>query len=84
VLTKNLAMGGAALLSITLVPVLMQVLVRGPHPASGPQYDNSADMALPVGARLATILIVLVVLAATVISLKRLGSEFMPTLKKAR
>jgi copper/silver efflux system protein len=35
-------------------------------------------------ARLATIVIALLVLAATIIPLKRLGSEFMPTLMKAR
>jgi copper/silver efflux system protein len=88
-LTKTFAMGGAALLSITLVPVLMQLFVRG---RILPEARNPINRALiwlyrPViagvlRARLATVLIALLVLAATVIPLKRLGSEFMPTLKE--
>jgi Cu(I)/Ag(I) efflux system membrane protein CusA/SilA len=88
-LTKTFAMGGAALLSITLVPVLMQLFVRG---RILPEARNPINRALiwlyrPViagvlRARLATILIALLVLAVTVIPLKRLGSEFMPTLNE--
>jgi copper/silver efflux system protein len=88
-LTKTFAMGGAALLSITLVPVLMQLFVRG---RILPEARNPINRALiwlyrPIiagvlRARLATILIALLVLAATVIPLKRLGSEFMPTLNE--
>jgi Cu(I)/Ag(I) efflux system membrane protein CusA/SilA len=88
-LTKTFAMGGAALLSITLVPVLMQLFVRG---RILPETRNPINRALiwlyrPViagvmRARLATILIALLVLAATVIPLKRLGSEFMPNLNE--
>ena len=88
-LTKTFAMGGAALLSITLVPVLMQLFVRG---RILPEARNPLNRALiwlyrPIiagvlRARLATILIALLVLAATVIPLKRLGSEFMPTLNE--
>src|SRR5438128_1156226 len=88
-LTKTSAMGGAALLSITLVPVLMQLFVRG---RILPEARNPINRALiwlyrPViagvlRARLATILIALLVLAVTVIPLMRLGSEFMPTLNE--
>src|SRR6184192_3457612 len=88
-LTKTFAMAGAALLSITLVPVLMQLFVRG---RILPEARNPINRALiwlyrPViagvlRARLATILIAILVLAATFIPLKRLGSEFMPTLNE--
>ena len=81
-LTKTFAMGGAALLSITLVPVLMQLFMRG---RILPEARNPINRALiwlyrPIiagvlRARMATILIALVVLAATVIPLKRLGSR---------
>jgi copper/silver efflux system protein len=88
-LTKTFAMGGAALLSITLVPVLMQLFVRG---RILPEARNPINRVLiwlyrPViagvlRARLPTILLALLVLAATVIPLKQLGSEFMPTLNE--
>jgi len=88
-LTKTFAMGGAALLSITLVPVLMQLFVRG---RILPEARNPINRALiwlyrPViagvlRARLATIMIAILVLAATLIPLKQLGSEFMPTLNE--
>jgi copper/silver efflux system protein len=88
-LTKTFAMGGAALLSITLVPVSMQLFVRG---RILPEARNPINRALiwlyrPViagvlRARLATILIAVLVLAATLIPLSRLGSEFMPTLNE--
>ena len=81
-LTKTFAMGGAALLSITLVPVLMQLFVRG---RILPEARNPLNRALisvyrPIiagvlRARLATIAIALLVLAATIIPLKQLGSE---------
>jgi Cu(I)/Ag(I) efflux system membrane protein CusA/SilA len=88
-LTKTFAMGGAAVLSITLVPVLMQLFVRG---RILPETRNPINRALiwlyrpliagVLRARLATILIAVLVLAATLIPLKRLGSEFMPTLNE--
>jgi Cu(I)/Ag(I) efflux system membrane protein CusA/SilA len=88
-LTKTFAMGAAALLSITLVPVLMQLFVRG---RILPEARNPLNRALiwlyrPIiagvlRARLATILIAILVLAATLIPLERLGSEFMPTLNE--
>jgi Cu(I)/Ag(I) efflux system membrane protein CusA/SilA len=88
-LTKTFAMGGAAVLSITLVPVLMQLFVRG---RILPEARNPINRALiwlyrpmiagVLRARLPTILLALLVLAVTVIPLKRLGSEFMPTLNE--
>src|SRR6202030_2207210 len=88
-LTKTFAMGGAALLSITLVPVLMQLFVRG---RILPEARNPINRVLiwlyrpmiagVLRARLPTILLALLVLAVTVIPLKRLGSEFMPTLNE--
>src|SRR6516165_1096593 len=88
-LTKTFAMGGAALLSITLVPVLMQLFVRG---RILPEARNPLNRALmwlyrPIiagvlRARLATIVIAALVLVATVIPLTQLGSEFMPTLNE--
>jgi Cu(I)/Ag(I) efflux system membrane protein CusA/SilA len=71
------------------VPVLMQLFVRS---RILPEARNPINRVLiwlyrPViagvmRARMATILIALLVLAATVIPLKRLGSEFMPTLNE--
>jgi Cu(I)/Ag(I) efflux system membrane protein CusA/SilA len=88
-LTKTFAMGGAALLSITLVPALMHLFVRG---RILPEMRNPLNRALiwlyrPIiasvlRARLATIVIALLVLVATLIPLKQLGSEFMPTLNE--
>src|SRR5204862_351165 len=88
-LTKTFAMGGAALLSITLVPVLMQLFVRG---RILPEARNPINRALiwlyrPViagvlRARLATILIAILVLVVTLVPFRRLGSEFMPTLNE--
>src|SRR4051794_30785137 len=88
-LTKTFAMGGAALLSITLVPVLMQLFVRG---RILPEARNPINRVLiwlyrpmiagVLRAPLPTILLALLVLVATVIPLKRLGSEFMPTLNE--
>jgi Cu(I)/Ag(I) efflux system membrane protein CusA/SilA len=87
--TKTFAMAGAALLSITLVPVLMGALVRG---RIRPQEANPVNRWLMRGYR-PVITAVLrhpwrvvagaaVVLAATVLPWSRLGSEFMPPLNE--
>src|ERR1700726_1628629 len=81
-LTKTFAMGGAALLSITLVPVLMQLFVCGRILPEARNPVNRPIISGVLRARLPTILIALLVLAATIIPLKRLGSEFMPTLNE--
>jgi copper/silver efflux system protein len=85
--TKTFAMVGAALLSITLVPVLMGYLVRG---RIQPQDANPVNRWLmriyrPVIAWVLrhprrVVAGAVVVLAATVWPWSRLGSEFMPPL----
>jgi Cu(I)/Ag(I) efflux system membrane protein CusA/SilA len=87
--TKTFAMAGAALLSITLVPVLMGYLIRG---RIRPERDNPISRGLqwayrPViefALRRPWVVIAgaLVVLAATALPWKRLGSEFMPPLQE--
>jgi Cu(I)/Ag(I) efflux system membrane protein CusA/SilA len=85
--TKTFAMAGAALLSITLVPVLMGYLVRG---KLRPEGKNPVNRVLRAAYRpviefgLARPWVVIgaaaVTLAVTVFPWRRLGSEFMPTL----
>jgi len=87
--TKTFAMAGAALLSITLVPVLMWLFIRGRIP---PEQKNPIVRVLiwlyrPVIAwalrwRKLTLLAAAVVLAATAFPATRLGTEFMPTLNE--
>ncbi|HUF26983.1 MAG TPA: CusA/CzcA family heavy metal efflux RND transporter [Gemmatimonadaceae bacterium] len=85
--TKTLAMAAAALLSITLVPVMMGLFIRG---RIRPEAANPVSRALirsyrPVIAfvlrhRWATIGGAVAVLLVTLVPWKRLGSEFMPPL----
>jgi len=89
VYTHTFALGGAALLSITLVPVLMKLFVRGRILPEARNPLNRALIALyrPViqlvlRFRVATIGIALVLLAVTVVPILRTGSEFMPTLNE--
>jgi Cu(I)/Ag(I) efflux system membrane protein CusA/SilA len=80
-------MAAAALLSVTLVPALMVVFVRG---RIVPEHRNPLNRLLiwiyrPIiwivlRAKTLTILIALVALAATVWPARQLGSEFMPDL----
>ena len=85
--TKSLAMAAAALLSVTLVPALMMLFVRG---RLVPEHRNPINrllifvyrplIRLVLKARLLTIGIALVVMFAAAWPLSRLGAEFMPTL----
>jgi Cu(I)/Ag(I) efflux system membrane protein CusA/SilA len=85
--TKTFAMAGSALLSITLVPVLMGYLIMGKVRREG---DNPVNRALQWIYRpvieftlrrpWTVILGALLVLAVTVLPWRRLGSEFMPML----
>lgn len=85
--TKTLAMAAASLLSVTLVPVLMGLFIRGRVRA---EKANPVNRALIAGYRpvirtvlrhrVATIAIAAAVLVLTLLPWMRLGSEFMPTL----
>ncbi len=85
--TKTFAMAGAALLSITLVPVLMGYLVRG---RIRPQEANPVNRWLMQAYRPVIAWVLrypwrvvagaAVVLGATALPWSRLGSEFMPPL----
>ena len=87
--TKTFAMAGAALLSITLVPALMVLFIRG---RIIPEQRNPLNRLLiwlyrPLIAgvmrwKKLTILVALAVLAASYVPASRLGSEFMPTLNE--
>ncbi len=80
-------MAAAALLSVTLVPALMVIFVRG---RIVPEHRNPVNRALiaiyrPViqwvlRARVFTITLALVALVATIWPARQLGSEFMPAL----
>jgi len=87
--TKTFAMAGAAMLSVTLVPVLMLLFIRG---KILPEAKNPVNRFLiwvyrPIIAAVMrfkklTIFIALVVMAVSIYPASRLGSEFMPTLNE--
>ena len=87
--TKTFAMAGGALLSVTLVPVLMLLFVRG---KILPEQKNPINRFLiaiyrPVIAvvlrhKWATLVIATLVLLLSAWPASRLGSEFMPTLNE--
>ena len=85
--TKTYAMAAAALLAVTLVPVLMGLLIRGRIPKEEANPVNRVlkklhapllDMA--VKGRNMTLAIAVIILAATAYPLMQTGSEFMPPL----
>ena len=85
--TKTYAMAAAALLSVTLVPVLVGYWVRG---RIRPEEKNPISrlliflyrpvLALALRFKLVAVSLVLVALALTTVPFSRLGSEFMPPL----
>jgi len=87
--TKTYSMAAAALLSITIIPVLMGYFVRG---KILPEHRNPINRFLiniyrpvlttVIRFRWATLVIVLGILVATLYPLKHLGSEFMPELNE--
>ena len=87
--TKTFAMAAAAVLSVTLVPALMVVFVRG---KIIPEHKNPINRFLiwiyrPVikavmRAKILVILIALGILAVTVWPARQLGTEFMPNLNE--
>ncbi len=86
-LTKTYAMGSAAILSVTLVPVLMGWLIRGRIPA---EQDNVVNRGLTRAYRPAldwvmrrpklTLVIAGCMLLTTAWPLSRLGGEFIPAM----
>ena len=87
--TKTFAMAGAALLSITLVPVLMMLFIRG---KVMPEAKNPVNRFLiwiyrPIITgvmrwKKVTILVAVLALGLTFYPASKLGSEFMPTLNE--
>jgi len=87
--TKTFSMAAAAFLSVTLVPVLMLLFIRG---KIRPEAENPVNRFLirlyrPIIAgvmnwKKATIATAAIVLAISIIPASRLGSEFMPTLNE--
>ncbi len=87
--TKTFSMAAAALLSVTLVPALMVLFIRG---RIAPEARNPLNRALiwlyrPVirgvlQARVLVIALAVVVLGVSVWPMLRLGHEFMPTLNE--
>ncbi len=87
--TKTFAMAAAALLSVTLVPALMVLFVRG---RIIPEHRNPLNRFLiwayrPVikvvlRAKVLTIVLAVVVLGLTIWPARQLGSEFMPDLNE--
>ena len=87
--TKTFAMAGAALLSVTLVPVLMGLFIRG---RLLPEQKNPVNRFLiwayrPLIAwvlrwKRLTVALAVVVLAISLWPASKLGSEFMPTLNE--
>jgi len=87
--TKTFAMAGGALLSVTLVPVLMLLFIRG---RIIPEARNPLNriliwlyrptIRLVLKAPMVVVVLAVAVLAGTVWPLSRLGSEFMPDLNE--
>jgi copper/silver efflux system protein len=88
-LTKTFAMASAAVLSVTVVPVLMGYFVKGrirPE-AANPVNRWASALYRPVlrwalGARAVVVIGALLILGLTLVPLGRLGSEFMPPLRE--
>ncbi|MBS0395589.1 MAG: efflux RND transporter permease subunit, partial [Proteobacteria bacterium] len=87
--TKTFSMAGAALLSVTLVPVLMGLFIRGRIPAesANPLVRGLIRGYRPLLAAVlrherATLVAAAAVLAISVLPALRLGAEFMPTLNE--
>ncbi|MDH5357313.1 MAG: CusA/CzcA family heavy metal efflux RND transporter [Gammaproteobacteria bacterium] len=85
--TKTYSMAAAAILAITLVPVLMGYLIRGnilPE-AKNPinrvlHYIHAPVLRIAIRWRWLTLLLTVIILTITSIPASKLGSEFMPPL----
>ncbi|HQQ75423.1 MAG TPA: CusA/CzcA family heavy metal efflux RND transporter, partial [Pseudomonadales bacterium] len=87
--TKTFAMAGAALLSITLVPALILLLLRGriPREQDNPLGRIMIQLYRPVMAKVlqwkkVIVMVAIVVVGITVYPTLKLGTEFMPTLNE--
>jgi Cu(I)/Ag(I) efflux system membrane protein CusA/SilA len=87
--TKTFAMAGGALLSVTLVPVLMLYFVRGKIIPEGRNPINRAliwlyrpVIRLVLRVPVMMVLAAVVVLAVSVWPMSQVGTEFMPTLNE--
>lgn len=85
--TKTYAMAAAALLAVTLVPVLMGLLIRGKIPSEDHNFLNvwlkrlhEPALEMAMRWRTATLVVALLLLAITVYPVMKTGSEFMPPL----
>ena len=87
--TKTFAMAAAAILSVTLVPALMVLFVRG---RIVPEHKNPINrfliwayrplIRIVLKAKTLTIVLALVVLAVSIWPARQLGTEFMPSLNE--
>jgi Cu(I)/Ag(I) efflux system membrane protein CusA/SilA len=87
--TKTYSMMGAAILAITIVPVLMGYLIRG---RIRPEHENPVNrfliwiyhpvIKLVLKAKTPVVIAAAVILAATWYPVKHMGSEFMPPLNE--
>ena len=87
--TKTYSMMGAALLAITIVPVLMGYLIRG---KIRPEHENPVNrfliwiyhplIKLVLKAKVPVVIAAAVILAAPFYPIKHMGSEFMPPLNE--
>jgi Cu(I)/Ag(I) efflux system membrane protein CusA/SilA len=85
--TKSYAMAAAAILTVTLVPVLMGYFIRG---KIIPEHKNpinrflhaihSPVLKLAMRWRAATVILAAILMASTLYPLSKIGSEFMPPL----
>jgi len=85
--TKTYAMAAAALLAVTLVPVLMGLLIRGKIPSEEHNFINvwlkklhAPVLGLAMRWRSISLVLAVVLLAATAYPIMKTGSEFMPPL----
>jgi len=85
--TKTYAMAAAAILAVTLVPVLMGLLIRGKIPSEEHNWLNvhlkklhQPVLLFAMQWRAATLVIALLILAVTAYPVMKTGSEFMPPL----
>lgn len=85
--TKSYAMAAAAILTITVVPVLIGYFIRGKiiperkNPANRfLHFIHSPILRLAMRWRAVTLILVFLLLATTIYPLSKIGSEFMPPL----